>query len=108
MAGSEPRRRKAVSPPEPRPLPSKLPATITVTSGKVMLAVDATGALFLSRNAGKGWKAVKPAWPGKVVHLISLGEPSQAPAAVFQLTTDSDSTWLSRDGNHWYPAPPRR
>lgn len=106
MTRSEPRR-KSVSPPGPRPLPSKLPAAISVTSGKVMLAVDSDGALFLSRNAGKGWKAVKPAWPGKVVRLIVLTEPSQTPAAVFQLTTNSDSSWLSRDGNHWYPAPPR-
>ena len=107
MARAE-NRRKAVSPPEPRPLPSKLPATIAVTSGKVMLAVDSDGALFLSRNAGKSWKAVKPAWPGKVVDLITWLNPSQTPAALFQLTTDSDSAWLSRDGNHWYPAPPRR
>jgi hypothetical protein len=107
MARSEPRR-KAVSPPEPRPLPSKLPAAITVTSSKVMLAVDSDGSLFLSRNAGKGWKAVKPAWAGKVVHLIVLAEPSQTPTSVFQLTTDSDSAWLSRDGNHWYPASARR
>jgi hypothetical protein len=107
MARSE-SRRKATSPPEPRPLPSKLPATLTVTSGEVMLAVDSTGALFLSRNAGKSWKAVKPKWPGTVVDLITLAESSQTPAAVFQLTTDSDSAWLSRDGNHWYPAPRRR
>jgi len=107
MARAE-KRRKSVSPPEPRPLPSKLPATITVTSGKVMLAVDSNGALFLSRNAGKGWKSVKPAWPGKVVDLTTLAEPSQTPAGVFQLTTDSDAAWLSRDGNRWYPAPPRR
>jgi hypothetical protein len=102
------RRRKAVSLPLPRPLPSKLPTTITVTSGKVMLAVDSNGALFLSRNAGKDWKAVKPAWSGKVVHLITLPEPSKTSPAVFQLTTDSDADWLSRDGNRWYPAPPRR
>jgi hypothetical protein len=107
MARAE-KRRKAISLPEPRPLPSKLSATITVTSGKVMLAVDTDGALFLSRNAGKSWKAVKPAWPGKVVDLITLAESLQTPAALFQLTTDSDSAWLSRDGNHWYPAPTRR
>jgi hypothetical protein len=107
MTSSE-KRRKTASPPEPRPLPSKLPATITVTSGKVMLAVDSDGALFLSRNMGKTWKAVKRAWLGEVVDLITLAEPSQTQAAVFQLTTDSDSAWLSRDGNHWFPAPPRR
>jgi hypothetical protein len=101
-------RRKAVSLALPRPLPSKLPTTTTVTIGKVMLAVDSNGALFISRNAGKDWKSVKPAWSGKVVHLITLPEPSKTSPAVFQLTTDSDADWLSRDGNRWYPAPPRR
>ena len=100
--------RKKVSPSEPRALPSKLPADITVTSGRVMLAADSNGVLFLSRNAGKAWKAVKPAWPGKVVDLITPAELSQTPSALFQLTTDSDSIWLSRDGSHWYPAPAPR
>jgi hypothetical protein len=80
----------------PRPLPSKLAATITVARSKVTLAVDSAGVLFISRNAGKRWKAVNPTWPGKVVRLVNLTEG-------FQLTTDSDSVWMSRDGSHWYP-----
>jgi hypothetical protein len=92
----------------PRPLPSKLPADTTVSSGKVMLAVDSDGALFYSRNRGKSWKAVKPLWRDKVVSLITLAEPAPTSAAAFQLTTDSGSTWLSRDGSHWYPAAPQR
>ena len=99
--------RKTATPSEPRPLPSNLPADITVTRGKVMLTVDSEGALFLSRNAGRSWKAVKAVRPGKVTDLI-LTDPAQTPAAVFQLTTNSDAVWLSRDGSHWYPAPPRR
>ena len=100
-------RRKSASLAGPRPLPSVLPAIITATSGQIMLAVDSTGALFLSRNAGKHWKAIKSVWPGKVVRLVTPPELSQSTSAVFQLTTDSDSTWLSRDGSHWYPAPTR-
>jgi hypothetical protein len=98
-------RRKSASPAEPRQLPSKLPATITVTSGKVMLAVDSAGALFLSQNAGKRWKAIKPVWPGKVVRLVTVAEPPRTSTAAFQLNTDSDSAWVSQDGIHWYPAP---
>ena len=89
-----------------RPLPSKLPAVSTAVKGKLILAADSAGALFLSRNTGKNWKAVKPLWRGKVVRLVALAEP--APAAVFQLTADSGAVWLSRDGSHWYPAPPQR
>jgi hypothetical protein len=98
-------RRKQAVPPAPRPLPSGLPATSTVTRGKVTLAVDSVGTLFFSGNEGKSWKAVKPPWSGKVVDLASPAEPPQPSTVGFQLTTDSDSIWLSKDGRHWYPAP---
>jgi hypothetical protein len=92
-------------PPEPRPLPSKLQAEIMVTRRKVILAVDSSSALFFSGNSGKSWKAVKPQWPGKVARLVTPPELPQASKAVFQLTTDTGSIWLSRDGRHWYSAP---
>jgi hypothetical protein len=98
-------RRKRAVPPEPRPLPTKLPAEIMVTRGKVILAVDSSGALFFSGNSGKGWKAVKSQWPGKVVRLLAPPELAHASKAAFQLTTDSGSIWLSRDGRRWYSAP---
>jgi hypothetical protein len=95
-------------PSEPRPLPSKLPADIMVTRGKVILAVDSSGALFFSGNSGKSWRAVKSQWSGKVVRILSPPELPQASKAKFQLTTDSGSIWLSRDGRRWYPAPQDR
>jgi len=76
-----------------------------LTRGKVILAVDSSGALFFSGNSGKSWKAVKSQWPGKVVGLLTPPELPQAPKAAFQLTTDAGSIWLSRDGRRWYPAP---
>jgi len=91
----------------PRPLPSKLPAEITVTRGKVILSVDSAGKLFFSGNSGKSWKTVKSKWPGKVDDLVTPPEVPQAQKAVFQLTTDSGSIWLSRDGRRWYPASPQ-
>jgi hypothetical protein len=97
-------RRKRV-PPDPRPLPTKLPAEIIVTRGRVILAVDSSGAFFFSGNSGKSWKAVKSQWPGKVVGLMTPPEVPQAGKARFQLTTDSGSIWLSRDGLRWYAAP---
>jgi hypothetical protein len=86
---------------EPQPLPSKLPVATTISSGKIMLSVDSAGTLFLSKNKGKRWKAVKSVWSGKVVELA---EPDQPSTAKFQLTTESGTEWLSRDGSHWYPA----
>jgi hypothetical protein len=87
---------------EPRPLPNKLPADVTISNGKIMLALDSEGGVFLSRNKGKSWKAVKQVWQGKVVDLAEPDVPSKAK---FQLTTDSGAGWLSQDGSHWYPVP---
>ncbi|HEY1497398.1 MAG TPA: carboxypeptidase regulatory-like domain-containing protein [Candidatus Solibacter sp.] len=85
-----------------RALPSKLSAITTVTSGKITLALDSAGSLFLSRNAGRSWKTVNVVWRGKVTDLVTL------PAGTFQLTTEAGSDWLSADGSHWSPAPPAR
>jgi Carboxypeptidase regulatory-like domain/Putative zinc-finger len=99
--------RKKAQPEEPRPLPSKLPTDSSVTSGKITLAVDSGGVLFVSRNSGKSWKTVKPVWPGKV-RSIAPANPSPGTNATFQLTTDSGAVWLSLDGARWYQASSRR
>jgi carboxypeptidase family protein/putative zinc finger protein len=89
-------------------LPSRMPPNMTVSKGNLMLATDSAGALFLSRNAGKKWSAVKPVWQGKVVNLVALSAPASSSAAAFQLTTTTGSVWLSRDGNRWYAAPAQK
>ncbi len=83
-------------------LPSKLPIVTSIANGKIILALDSGGALFLTRNGGKRWKAVKPRWHGKVVELAKPDPPSEAN---YQLTTDSGADWLSRDGVHWSSGP---
>jgi hypothetical protein len=80
----------------------------TAAKDKLMLRADSAGGLFLSRNAGKSWKAVKGSWQGKVVRLAVIPDPAKASSALFQLTTDSAFVWLSRDGNRWYQAPAQR
>jgi hypothetical protein len=82
-------------------VPARLPPPTTASRDKLMLKADSAGALSFSKNGGRSWKAVKPNWPGKVVRVESAHDPG----AVFQLTTDSGSVWLSRDGTHWNPAP---
>ncbi len=83
-----------------RLLPSKLPVSLTVSSGNRALAVDSAGTLFFSRNGGKHWKAIKPPWPGKVTQLIG-----PAGSTLFRLTTDAGSVWTTQDGLHWRSEP---
>jgi len=88
-------------------LPDNRVAVSTAEIGKLILALDSEGALFSTRNAGKSWTTVKPAWQGKAVRLATLAE-SPGARNVFQLTTDAGSTWLSQDGARWRPSPPPR
>jgi hypothetical protein len=104
--GALPLNTRAAIPPNAHPLPSKLPVITTAASGKLLLAADSAGALFYSANTGKSWKPVKPIWSGNVTQLAALAE-SPGSGDVFQLTTQSGSVWLSRDGLHWREATPQ-
>jgi hypothetical protein len=98
------------------PVPSGLPVAATVSLGKRSLSLDSAGNLFLSRNGGKKWKKINPKWAGKAVH-IELKQPSDSGSSsqrrnekpssvsaidVFQLTTDTNAVWTSKDGTHWH------
>ncbi len=95
----------------PLKLPGQAPALETATDGKRMLSVDATGKLFLSTNAGKSWKKVKPRWQGKVARIAVTpavdssgniaGLATSAAPSMFELTTESGTVWVSVDGAHW-------
>jgi hypothetical protein len=98
------------------PVPSGLPVTTTVSLGKRSLSLDSAGNLFLSRNGGKKWKRINPRWAGKAVHieLKPLSDSGSSPKSdndapgsvnatdVFQLTTDANAVWTSKDGTHWH------
>jgi hypothetical protein len=86
------------------PLPSSLPVAATVSHGKRFLSLDSAGNLFLSRNRGKKWKKIDPQWTGKAV-WIDLAPPTIA-GAIFQLNTDADVVWTSKDGAHWHQQQP--
>lgn len=106
------------------PLPSRKPAASTISNGQETLAVDTEGDLFLSKDPSIAWQRVTQQWTGKAVK-VSLAEPSstmQADSnasfgassslkvtepktttkkAIFELTTDTGTTWSSPDGLIW-------
>jgi hypothetical protein len=97
-------------------LPSGLPVAETVSHGKRFLSLDHAGNLFLSPNAGKKWKKIKPRWAGKAIRIEWTPGPVNEAAqkakdetpsatgdrAVFLLTTDGGTVWSSKDGVHWH------
>lgn len=106
------------------PLPSRKPAASTISNGLETLAVDTEGDLFLSKDPSVAWQRITHQWTGKAVK-VSLADPSSTmqaggnasagasssveatkPAsptkkAVFELTTDTGTTWSSPDGLIW-------
>jgi hypothetical protein len=86
-----------LTPTSPRyTLPDKSTPVSVATKDKLVVAVDSAGALFASENAGKNWTRVKATWKGKAVKVSAT--------AIFELTTDPASVWVSADGRHWSAA----
>ena len=83
---------------EEEKLPGGAVATARVAVGGRMLSVDAAGHLYLSRDAGKSWKKVKPRWAGKVARLAVVPEGG---GQVFEMATEAGAVWTSEDGKHW-------
>jgi hypothetical protein len=88
-------------------LPGTKPAVTFAAKDRFVVAANAEGALFFSDNQGKSWKHIKRKWKGRVVRVVS--PPSATGTnAVFELTTDPASTWVSADGRNWTAAPASR
>jgi Carboxypeptidase regulatory-like domain/Putative zinc-finger len=81
-------------------LPGGAAATARVAMGGRMLSMDAAGNLYLSKNAGRSWKKIKPKWTGKAA-LLAVVPAAEKAGQVFELTTDSGAVWTSEDGKHW-------
>ena len=56
-------------------LPSRLPVMSMAAQGRLIVAIDTQNAVFLSKDAGKHWKAVQTQWPGRAVRagLVESG-----------------------------------
>jgi len=62
----------------PIKLPGKKPIASQLSSGNRSLALDTAGALFLSTDNGKHWRAIAPQWSGKAVQLAFAPSPARA------------------------------
>jgi hypothetical protein len=103
-------------------LPSGLPAVSITHAGPRMLAIDKTGALFLSEDSGATWEPVTTQWTGRAIVVRRKAAASTAAAAppaaepaggtsgagtvshpdtVFELINDQDQVWSSADGRVW-------
>jgi len=84
-------------------MPSGLRSISTATAGQHMLAIDLAGALFLSEDQGKNWQPVARQWTGRPLAVKTQNGPNANPAqgALFQMTCDNGSTWVSPDGKNW-------
>ena len=89
-------------------LPGRKPAVTFATKDRVVVAANAEGALFFSDNQGRSWKHIKGKWKGRVVRVVSPPSVPGSANAMFGLTTDSASTWVSADGRNWTAAPAPR
>jgi hypothetical protein len=88
-------------------LPGGAEALSVATAGRRTVAIDTTGAVFLSQDAGKRWQLVKAQWTGRPVLVrtkqIALHGAVLSPdeQAQFELVTDKLGTWSSPDGSTW-------
>jgi hypothetical protein len=84
-------------------LPSGLAAFSRATAQHHTLAIDLTGALFLSEDAGKNWEPVARQWTGRAVEVrVQQGlTVSTQPARGLELINDKGLVWVSADGKTW-------
>jgi hypothetical protein len=104
-------------------LPSSLPVISSIEAHRILLALDARGTLFLSRDSGRQWEQVPAQWSGHAMKLRISDTPSGAtssdkaeeaeaapvakakksplPAPLFEIVNDGGATWQSADGKTW-------
>lgn len=88
-------------------LPGGASPLSATSAGRRTLAIDTTGALFLSEDSGKHWQPIKSQWTGRAVLVRAklTGQPnamlSLEQQSHFELVTDKLQTWSSPDGITW-------
>ena len=88
-------------------LPNRAEALSVASAEKRIVAIDTSGALFLSEDNGRHWQPVPTQWTGRAL-LVRTLQPSlqiatlqAVPAVRFELVNDKLQTWISDDGKTW-------
>ena len=87
-------------------LPSGLAAVSTVFVEHKVLAVDNSGSVFLSTDAGVHWESIGRQWSGRAVAVRSQAEvkpPTDGGTSQnsFELVNGEGQVWTSPDGRSW-------
>jgi hypothetical protein len=61
-------------------LPSRLPVLSMVEQAHLVVAIDTSNAVFLSRDDGRHWKAIRAQWQGRAVRTALVGSPAEGRA----------------------------
>jgi hypothetical protein len=92
-------------------LPNGLEALSSASMSTRTIALDMTGALFMSDDAGKHWQSIEKQWTGHAVLVRTRPTEAQfstsagAQAMRFELVSDKLQTWVSADGKTWTAQP---
>src|SRR6185369_12677147 len=85
-------------------------AALSVTTAKGRtIALDPSGTMYMTEDAGKSWVSITSQWTGRAVLVRTRETLAQADAvtpnnnAVFELVNDNIQTWVSSDGKIWVP-----
>lgn len=86
------------------------PLSVAFDAGRTV-ALDTSGALFLSEDHGMHWQPVATQWTGRAVLVRTLQQNKDnadilqslqiVPAGKFELVNDKLQTWKSPDGKTW-------
>jgi hypothetical protein len=88
-------------------LPNGVEALSVASAEKRIVAIDTSGALFLSEDNGRHWQPVPTQWTGRAVLVRNSQSGIQSagllpvPPARFELVNDKLQTWISTDGKTW-------
>lgn len=93
------------------------PLSVAFGAGRTV-ALDTSGALFLSEDQGRHWQPVRTQWTGRAVLVRNMQDvrdleakdkaaalQQAAPPVRFELVNDKLQTWKSLDGKTWTAEP---
>jgi hypothetical protein len=73
------------------PLPSRLSVLSMARSARLIVAIDTSNTVFLSKDDGKHWKAVHAPWPGRAVRAELVGFSKRNRADAGGLLADKEA-----------------